>query len=319
MKYTAVIRTLGKAGEKYQKTLDSLMAQTIRPKAIHVYIAEGYPIPKETVGIEKYIYVKKGMVAQRALPYDDITTDYILFLDDDIFLPPNAIETLFSHLKKEDADLISPDLFPNRFRPFITELVMALSGRSYPRFKDDGWANKMTSTAGFSYIKHPSLKKTYRSETNNGPCFLIKKQVFINSHFDDESWLDETSYAMGDDAVMFYKFHCLGAKQLTIFDSGIIHLDARSSRNTNKAKIALSSEHRNRIITWHRFLYSRTDKIYRKLWLVICIFWFSFASLLLSLFRFDVGMFKAKIIGIKSALDFIHSKDYKSLPKLPKS
>lgn len=62
MEYTAVIRTLGTAGEKYQKLLDSLMKQTIRPKAIVVYIAEGYAKPKETVGVEQYVWVKKGMV-----------------------------------------------------------------------------------------------------------------------------------------------------------------------------------------------------------------------------------------------------------------
>ena len=66
LRYTAVIRTLGTAGEKYQVLLDSLAAQTIKPEAILVYIAEGYPLPKETIGIEQYIYVKKGMVAQRA-------------------------------------------------------------------------------------------------------------------------------------------------------------------------------------------------------------------------------------------------------------
>ena len=70
--YTAVIRTLGTAGEKYQKLLDSLITQTFKPKDIIVYIAEGYSIPKETVGIEQYVYVKKGMVAQRALSYDEV-------------------------------------------------------------------------------------------------------------------------------------------------------------------------------------------------------------------------------------------------------
>ena len=82
MEYTAVIRTLGKAGEKYQTLLDSLVAQTTPPKEIIVYIAEGYPIPKETCGKEKYVYVPKGMVAQRALNYDEVQTEYILFLEE---------------------------------------------------------------------------------------------------------------------------------------------------------------------------------------------------------------------------------------------
>lgn len=88
MEYTAVIRTLGKAGEKYQCLLDSLVNQTIKPSRILVYIAEGYAIPKETIGWEEYIYVKKGMVAQRALDYREVETEYILFLDDDVYLPP---------------------------------------------------------------------------------------------------------------------------------------------------------------------------------------------------------------------------------------
>ena len=96
--YTAVIRTLGTAGAKYQQLLDSLQAQSVVPKAIIVYIAEGYPLPKETIGTERYVYVKKGMVAQRALPYDEVQTEWMLFLDDDVYLPPKAVETLFNQL-----------------------------------------------------------------------------------------------------------------------------------------------------------------------------------------------------------------------------
>lgn len=57
--YTAVIRTLGRAGQKYLDLLNSLQKQTIQPQNILIYIAEGYAIPKETIGVEKYIYVKK--------------------------------------------------------------------------------------------------------------------------------------------------------------------------------------------------------------------------------------------------------------------
>lgn len=57
--YTVAIRTLGKAGEKYQTLLNSLNRQTLQPSKILVYIAEGYTIPKETIGKEQYIYVKK--------------------------------------------------------------------------------------------------------------------------------------------------------------------------------------------------------------------------------------------------------------------
>ena len=51
--YCVAIRTLGTAGEKYRQTLLSLQQQTIPPNKILVYIAQGYPIPQETIGIEE--------------------------------------------------------------------------------------------------------------------------------------------------------------------------------------------------------------------------------------------------------------------------
>ena len=113
IEYSVAIRTLGKAGDKYQATLDSLLSQTIPPKAIYIYLAEGYDKPKETVGVEKIIYVKKGMVAQRALNYKEVDTSYILFLDDDVFLPRDAVEKLYNELIEYNGDVISPCVFYN--------------------------------------------------------------------------------------------------------------------------------------------------------------------------------------------------------------
>ena len=86
LEYCAVIRTIGRAGRMYQRLLDSLASQTIPPKKILVYLAEGYDRPTETIGIEQIVQVSKGMVAQRALPYDEVDTEWMLMLDDDIWL-----------------------------------------------------------------------------------------------------------------------------------------------------------------------------------------------------------------------------------------
>lgn len=97
--YCAAIRTLGKSGGKYLTTLQSLCNQTVKPKKILVYIAEGYDLPKETVGTEQYVYCRKGMVAQRSVDYEEAGTDYLLLLDDDIYLPENGVENMFNGLK----------------------------------------------------------------------------------------------------------------------------------------------------------------------------------------------------------------------------
>ena len=128
MKYTVVIRTLGKAGDKYQKELNSLCAQSIPPEDIIVYIAEGYPLPKETCGKERYIHVPKGMVAQRALPYHEVKTEWILFLDDDVYIPPTGVESLFNALKENNAQVVSPDTFNNSSRSLKNELMMTITG-----------------------------------------------------------------------------------------------------------------------------------------------------------------------------------------------
>ena len=154
MEYTAVIRTLGKAGEKYQTLLNSLISQTIPPKEIIVYIAEGYPIPAETVGRERYVYVKKGMVAQRALRYDEVDTEFMLCLDDDLFLPADFVQTMYDELRENDGNVISPDIFPNHERGWGQEIVMLLSGRMMARRFPDSWGYMVLRTGGYSYRKN---------------------------------------------------------------------------------------------------------------------------------------------------------------------
>ena len=271
MNYTVVIRTLGTAGEYYQRTLDSLLEQTIKPQAIIIYIAEGYPIPKETIGIEQYIYVKKGMVAQRALQYDEVKSDYILFLDDDVYLPPNGVETLYSELLEHQAQVISPCVFYNHKVSWKSKIVQSLKGKEVTRISDNRWAYKVLRTGGFSYNNHPT-KPVYESTTNAGPCFFCKKEDFLKIKYEEELWLDETPYALPDDQVMFYKMHLCGLKILTSFDSGIVHLDAGSTMQASNEKVlkVIYSEFRNKTIFWYKYLYSREKNLLMKGWCWLC-------------------------------------------------
>ena len=76
--YCAAIRTLGRAGHKYLRLLQSLQAQTQPPLKILVYLADDCPPPPETLGCETLVRVPRGMVAQRALPCDEVTPPYRL-------------------------------------------------------------------------------------------------------------------------------------------------------------------------------------------------------------------------------------------------
>lgn len=59
------------------------------------------------------------MVSQRALSYDEVDSEYILFLDDDLCFPSDTVERMFALLRKNNADVISPDIYPNAKRPFF--------------------------------------------------------------------------------------------------------------------------------------------------------------------------------------------------------
>ena len=313
MEYTAVIRTLGKAGEKYQTLLDSLVSQTIPPKAIIVYIAEGYPIPAETVGIERYVYVKKGMVAQRALRYDEVDTEYMLFLDDDLFLAPDFVSVLYSQLTGDNADVISPDVFDNASRPKLVGLMMSLSGRMWPRMNDAVWGYKVMRTAGFSYNSNP-VKPTYLSQTNAGACFFCSKSTFLKTRFEEELWLDDCQYPLGEDQVMFYKMHLSGMRVLTSYNSGIKHLDAGDNRSKEKEKMLIYSDFRFKTIFWHRFIFLPEKNALLKVWDCMCIgYAFSFAFIV-SLLKFRVDVLAIKYKAMRDAVRFLRSDEYKHLP-----
>lgn len=314
MEYTAVIRTLGRAGVKYQSLLDSLIKQSIRPAAIIVYIAEGYAIPKESVGVEEYVIVKKGMVAQRALRYDEVHTEYMLFLDDDVFLSEDSVERMYNALLDNDAQVISPDTFDNAKRSFLGTCLMTVSGRMLARRDDGKWAYKVMRNSGYSYNSAPS-KDIYLSQTNAGPCFFMKKNDFLKIHFEEELWLDRMPYALGEDEVMFYKMYKMGLKQLTFFNSGVKHLDAGSTMLPyEKEKMLIGSDFYFKVVFWHRFIYAPEGNLTVRLWSMISLGYALLFTLFISIVKMKWNILKIKWNSIRKAFLFIRSREYKSIP-----
>lgn len=321
MEYTVVIRSLGKAGDMYQRELDSLMKQTIKPSAIFIYLAEGYDIPKETVGFEHYITVKKGMVAQRALPYDEVKTDYILFLDDDVFIPENGVEKLYDEMTEHNADVISPCLFPSHEASLKNKIRLSLFGKEFCRFWRSRWAFKILRTTGISYCNNPG-RGVYESQANGGPCFFCTKDVFLDTKFEDELWLDQVPYAFPEDHVMFYKMYLRGHKVLTTYDSDIVHLDAGTTlgvKNSDRINRLIYSEYRNRMVLWHRFIYSCQKNMILKAWSCICITYYlmiQFCKIIAKIICGDRGAAKALRTGISDGIAYVRSEEYKLIPKV---
>lgn len=315
MEYRAVIRTLGTAGEKYQTLLDSLDKQTLRPKKILVYIPHGYDLPKETVGWEEYIRCEKGMVKQRSLPFDEVDTEYILFCDDDLELEPTAVERLFLGLKAMDGDCISPNVFPNEKMSFKERVMKAISGYAFPR-RDDGWAFRIMRNSGYTYNSNPKAD-VMPSESAAGPCCLIKKEAYQAIHFEDERWIEDFGFPLGDDLLFYNKLHIMGRKLLVHYDSGIRHLDARvgssafySDRFTNGVAL--------QVVLPYRICYQRTAGGGKSLCLLSCGLMFAEQLLfttvryLLKERRFVAFDF---VRGIRKGLRYIRSERYRRVPR----
>lgn len=315
LEYTAVIRTLGKAGNKYDILLKSLKSQSKRPKEIIVYIAEGYPLPQNHSDEERYVYVKKGMATQRALPYKEVDTEWILFLDDDLFLPSDSVEKMFLLLNKEEADVISPDVFQNSARPIGAELLMTISGRMRARRYDDTYGYKVMRTAGYSYNAKP-VRETYFSQTNAGACFLCRKSDFTSIKFEDELWIDKLPYPLGEDQIMYYKLYLNGKRLLTWYKSGIKHLDAGENLSSSSVASRLYSDFYFKIVFWHRFIFLPEKRLFLKIFDAICILYTMFIGLFISCLKVQISILGMKYSAIRDAIRFIRSDKYKALPKV---
>lgn len=93
--YSVIIRTTGKAGEKYARLLASIDMLDPQPLEIIVVLPEGYAVPKETLGKERIYFSPKGMVVQRLFGVEKCKTQYALIVDDDIAFEADFVSKLY--------------------------------------------------------------------------------------------------------------------------------------------------------------------------------------------------------------------------------
>lgn len=314
--YSVAIRTLGTAGEKYQKLLDSIKEQTIQPKHIFVYIAKGYELPKETIGMEEYIITPKGMITQRSQLFEEIDTEYVLFCDDDIYLPPQCVEKMFKGLEEKNGDCIAIGVYEmtknslkEKFMVFLHSFVTSRS--------NDGWDIKIKRNVSYSYNKNPP-NDVLLTQSAPGACCLCKMHVYRSIHFEDERWMENMSYAAGDDQLFYYKMHLMGNRVLKYQNSGVIHLDAQAGhRKSNTNKMYLQKK--NMFIMWFRTIFNiRSKGFLEKCRCVAAFSWrclFGVLTLPLEVIhyrqpRFFVDYFR----GLWAGYRYVHSEEYRKIP-----
>lgn len=316
--YSVAIRTLGRAGEKYRQLILSLKSQTLPAEGIYVYIAQGYPFPA-AVADERYIPCPKGMVAQRALPYLEIQSQYILFCDDDVFFPPDAVRVLFDALKAGKGDGISPNVFPNHTMPFPEKLKAAVFSGTLPALSKR-FAFQVRMNACYSYCAKPS--DVMPTQSFAGPCSLISREAFLSIHLEDEIWMDRSRYPLGEDQVLSYKLYVSGYRILVHFNSGIVHCDARTGRVSNRAERYYAAAYLHYLI-WYRTIFQPRAGRWSRIW-ASCSYSFYFsAQMLLALLAYLSGRSRYKpgtlIKAVKDAKSYAVSEEFLRIPLWPRN
>lgn len=250
--YSVAIRTVGKAGDKYIKELESLHRQTVKPKHIYVHLAEGFERPQTQVGMEEYIVTPKGLVHQRACSADGVDTEFLLILDDDIYFPDDGVERLYDALEQHQADCIAPDTFPSQNLSWKGRMIAYWANGVTSR-KNDHTAIKITPNGAFSFNNSPEPGGVYPTESFPGTACLVKTKVFKSICYADEYWVDQfPAGTFFEDQLMSYKLHKNGYRCLMAYNTGILHLDAGTNNVAEKSFEKLMYRAMAQYVIWHR-------------------------------------------------------------------
>ncbi len=316
--YSIAIRTLGTAGYKLRKELESICTQTVQPERVLVYIAKGHPRPEFTVGKEEYVWVKKGMVAQRALKYNEITSDCILMSDDDVELSPDSAECMLKAMEEYGADAVGADVFRNHKMSLPVKVYAGIVNLVFPHWGSK-WAFKVRRNGSFSYYNRPT-KPFYWSQSCGGPAVLWRKDALAMTRLEDEIWLDGLGFAYGDDMLESYKLHSNGGRLGVLYDSGVTNLDAKSS----SAAFRKSAEHiyvrtKASLMIWYRSIYRNGKDTATSRFLAAIAFGFKTLWLTLvmcgaAVIKWDARFVSSYFKGLRDGWKAVHSPEFKSLP-----
>lgn len=315
--YSVAIRTLG-TNPILKNELKAIFSQSLKPDKVLVFIPFGYNPPAYKIGDEKYIQVKRGMINQRILPYDEIISDCILMLDDDVFLQSDSVGKLLKAMEENNADLVGADTFQNHKLPLSAKIKAAVTNLVFPHYSQK-WAFKIHRNGSFSYLTNPK-KSYYPSQSCAGNAMLWKKSAYNSLHLQDELWLDNLPFAYNDDMLESYKVYKNGFNLGVVFDSGIRHLDSKSAssdyqENPEKIKIRTMAQ----LAIWWRTCFkpgnsSLFSRIIATCAFILKMLWLCLLLFFLSLVKFNLSYISNFLKGLDEGWKFVHSEPFSSLP-----
>lgn len=319
--YSVIIRTTGKAGEKYRELLRSISALVPAPQEVIVVLPEGYDLPEDKIGWETFCFCPKGMVRQRLHGIDMCKTRYALISDDDIGFDPDFVQRLYAPIRDGEYGITAGPLLEFFPPKGIQTLFWALGAAAVPTvFHKDRYATVLRST-GYSYNRNIDLNNTrvYESQTAAWTCFFADVERLRDIHFEDELWMDRMGYSAHDDNAMFYKAWLRGNKTGIVSTAAYRHLDGKTSTKGRAVGVEVATGF-NRFVFWYRFIYQQTSGL-EKIWSVICLGYRTLFQITCDFLRFCAGQrsfeeVKAYVQGTMQGVRWVKTEEFKSIPRL---
>lgn len=313
IEYSIVIRTIGKAGEIYQTMLSCIERLEPQPREVIVVLPEGYDLPQEKLGFEKFVFSPKGMVEQRIYGIERCTSEYVLVCDDDLAFPEDFVRKLHQPLEEGIAEIsvgpllsfLPPAQGLNKYVAFLS------ASAAFTLFNKDKYI-KILRSSGWSYNRNVTAAKHryYHTDSAAWTCFFGRTQSLININMREEQWLDRYGYASLDDQTMFYKALKLGIKTVVVPDALYEHLDAKTSVKNKQRKIEFSMGF-NRVVFWHRFIYGTEKHWAAKLLDIVAFRYYLAVQSLYNCFRQDRERRRLYKSGIKEGRKYLKSEEYR--------
>ncbi|MGL4570225.1 MAG: glycosyltransferase [Clostridium sp.] len=304
MRYSICIRTLGTAGEKFEKLINSIKGLNTKPEEIIIVIPKGYILPQINMENTRIIYSEKGMLLQRIIGYEEANTEFILLLDDDVQFDKNLVDELMKPIEEGRCKVSFPIYKDLLLQGGIRRVISAITLSSIPNKKDKETFVKIMDSGGFTYNCNLSESEKYLySESAPGMCVFAERKALLDVNLREDLWIDRTEYPLREDAVLIYKLHLNNNKVIGVQDINIVHLDGGGEEHGRNLKAAYSNGY-NQILFWKRFIYTNKKGMFNKFKSKLTIRYWAASTIIYLSLRYlinkDKDLLRESIYGINN-------------------
>lgn len=249
--YSVAIRSVGD-NKFLRQTLSSLLRQTVKPDDVVIVIPEDVePWSIESFSV-RFARTERGMVSQRAAGIKLSVNKFVLLLDDDIVLEPDAAETCIKMMSCSGADCIVP-YWPGSWpKKNFMRAVLSFWGIAIPRA-----AGGITYTAGGGYyypMKGPGAEY-WETRGGAGAVIMLNKD-FSENHgiYGDYDLQAIGAYALHDDGAFIFDIVRNGGKCLMVPGVSFEHLGGSTRLSVNRLYMQYKASIYNHYIFWKKYI-----------------------------------------------------------------